>query len=75
MSDRLLIRGGHVLSMDRDVGELEAADVLIEDGQIAQIAPDIDASSTDVIDATGDVGSRPSRPPRTLLSGPHGTLT
>ena len=55
MSERLLIRGGYVLSMDRDVGELEAADVLIEDGQIAQIAPDIDASSTDVIDATGDV--------------------
>ena len=49
MSDRLLIRGGYVLTMDRNIGELAAGDVLIEDEQIAPIAPDIEAG-----DARGD---------------------
>ena len=39
MSERVLLRGGHVLSMDEAVGELPAGDVLIEDGRIAAVAP------------------------------------
>ena len=37
MSERVLLRGGHVLSMDDDVGELPTGDVLIEDGRIAAV--------------------------------------
>jgi cytosine/adenosine deaminase-related metal-dependent hydrolase len=55
MPDRVLIKGGYVLSMDPSVGEHEHADVLIEDGVIREIAPTIEASDSDVIDATGDV--------------------
>lgn len=55
MSERLLIRGGYVLSMDPEVGELEHADVLIEDGVIVQIGQGIEVSEAEVVDATGDV--------------------
>jgi len=44
----MLIRGGRVVTSD---GERDA-DVLIADGRIAQIAPEIDAGD-EVIDATG----------------------
>lgn len=54
-SNRVLIRGGYVLSMDRDVGEMETGDVLVEDGRIARIAAQIDAGDCDVIEAAGHV--------------------
>jgi len=54
MTERLLIRGGFVLSMDADVGEREATDVLVEDGRIVQIAAGIEADA-EVIDAHGAV--------------------
>jgi 5-methylthioadenosine/S-adenosylhomocysteine deaminase len=57
MSDKLLIRGGTVLSVDPSVGDLPRGDVLIEDDTIVAVQPDIsaDASAIDaeVIDATG----------------------
>ena len=37
MADRLLIKGGTVLSLDRAVGNTVDADVLIEDGTIAEV--------------------------------------
>jgi 5-methylthioadenosine/S-adenosylhomocysteine deaminase len=54
MADRLLLRGGSVVSMDPDVGDLPKGDVLIEGDTIAQIAPDISADAKE-IDATGKV--------------------
>ena len=39
MSEKLLIKGGYILSMDPNVGELERGAVLVEDGRIAAIAP------------------------------------
>jgi cytosine/adenosine deaminase-related metal-dependent hydrolase len=54
MADRLLLRGGSVVSMDPDVGDLAKGDVLIEGDTIAQIAPDISADAKE-IDATGKV--------------------
>ena len=54
MADRLLLRGGSVVSMDPDVGDLPKGDVLIEGDAIAQIAPDISADAQE-IDATGKV--------------------
>jgi 5-methylthioadenosine/S-adenosylhomocysteine deaminase len=53
MPDRLLLRGGDVLTVDPELGNLRG-DVLIEGDTIAQIAPDIDADA-EVIDATGKI--------------------
>ena len=54
MADRLLLRGGSVVSMDPKVGDLPKGDVLIEGDKIAKIAPHIDAEAQ-VIDVTGDI--------------------
>jgi 5-methylthioadenosine/S-adenosylhomocysteine deaminase len=49
---RILVKGGVVLSQDRQVGDFFAADVLIEDGKIRQLRPDIAASDdVAVVDA------------------------
>ena len=52
MPNRILIRGGVVLSIDPAIGELPKGDVLIEDGVILEVAPRIDAADCEVIDAT-----------------------
>src|SRR5215204_6600356 len=54
MADRLLLRGGTVLTMDPDLGDLPKGDVLIEGDTIAQVAPQIDADA-EIIDATGRI--------------------
>ena len=41
MADRLLLRGGAVVSMDPDVGNLPKGDILIEGDKIVQIAANI----------------------------------
>jgi cytosine/adenosine deaminase-related metal-dependent hydrolase len=51
---RTLLRGGVVLSFDRDIGDFEKADVLIEDGKIAAVRPNISADAA-VIDATNTI--------------------
>ena len=48
---RTLIKGGHVATMDKTLGELPVGDVLIEDGVIAAIAPSITASDAELVDA------------------------
>jgi 5-methylthioadenosine/S-adenosylhomocysteine deaminase len=52
-SRRILLKGAVVLSLDRQVGDFARADVLIEDGKIREIRPDIALSddSAAVIDA------------------------
>jgi cytosine/adenosine deaminase-related metal-dependent hydrolase len=54
---RILIKGGVVLSLDRQVGDFAQADVLIEDGTIREIRPNIavtgDAAA--VVDAANRV--------------------
>jgi 5-methylthioadenosine/S-adenosylhomocysteine deaminase len=52
---RLLIENGYVVSMDDAVGELEDGSVLIEGDRIAEVAPRIDASDAERIDARGMV--------------------
>jgi 5-methylthioadenosine/S-adenosylhomocysteine deaminase len=54
MADRLLLRGGFVVTMDPKVPDLPKGDVLIEGDKIAKIAPHIDAEAQ-VIDVTGDI--------------------
>src|SRR5216683_1921685 len=41
---RILLKGGVVLSLDRQVGDFARADLLIEDGKIREIRPDITVS-------------------------------
>src|SRR4051794_22015994 len=41
---RILLKGGTVLSLDRQVGDFVKADLLIEDGKIREIRPDIAVS-------------------------------
>jgi 5-methylthioadenosine/S-adenosylhomocysteine deaminase len=50
---RLLLRGGTILSMDASVGNLQAGDLLIENGRIAAIAPSLESVEAKVIDARG----------------------
>jgi cytosine/adenosine deaminase-related metal-dependent hydrolase len=44
-----------VLSIDPAIGELPRGDVLIEDERIAAVAPHLDASDCETIDATGTI--------------------
>jgi cytosine/adenosine deaminase-related metal-dependent hydrolase len=54
MAERLLVRGGYVLSMDPAVGDLPVGDVLVEDGKIVAVAAsiEVDEAAVEVIDAT-----------------------
>jgi 5-methylthioadenosine/S-adenosylhomocysteine deaminase len=49
--DRILLKGGTVISMDAKVGDLVQGDVLIEGKKIAAIAPTLTAADAQVIDA------------------------
>jgi cytosine/adenosine deaminase-related metal-dependent hydrolase len=54
---RILLKGGVVLSLDRQVGDFARADVLIEDGKIREVRPDIAVSgdAVAVIDAANRI--------------------
>src|SRR5260370_31733886 len=49
--DRILLKGGTIISMDAKVGDLVQGDVLIEGKKIAAIAPTLNAAGAQVIDA------------------------
>jgi len=55
MTDRLLIKGGIVLTQDPALGEIAGADVLVEDTRIVAVGKDLSAEGARTIDATGDV--------------------
>ncbi len=52
-TDRKLIRGGTILSLDRDVGEFATGDVLIEGDKILAVGPGLVNGDSEVIDASG----------------------
>jgi cytosine/adenosine deaminase-related metal-dependent hydrolase len=54
MGDRLLLRGGHVLTMDPQLGDLPSGDVLIDGDRIAEVAPRVDADA-EVVDTSGKI--------------------
>jgi 5-methylthioadenosine/S-adenosylhomocysteine deaminase len=54
MTNRMLLRGGTVISMDPQIGDLERGDVLIEDDRIVDLRTTIDADA-EVVDATGRI--------------------
>ena len=55
MTDRILVRGGIVLTQDPELGEMANADVLIENDRIAAFGKDLPADDARVIDAAGDI--------------------
>jgi cytosine/adenosine deaminase-related metal-dependent hydrolase len=55
VAERILIKGGIVLSQDPDVGELPEADVLVEGDRIAEVGRNLSVADAKVIDATGDI--------------------
>jgi 5-methylthioadenosine/S-adenosylhomocysteine deaminase len=52
---RILIKGGHVLTLDNSLGDIAGADVLIEGSTIAAVGRNIDATDAEIVDATGMV--------------------
>ena len=52
MGETILIKGGTIVTMD-ERNSIVYGDVLIRDGRVAEIAHDIDAQGSDVIDASG----------------------
>src|ERR671912_1688051 len=55
MKGKVLIKGGTVLSLDRAVGNIVGADILIEDGIISEVGPSLRARNTDVVDASDTI--------------------
>lgn len=55
MAERMLLRGGFVITMDPQLGELSGGDVLIEGDRIAAVGPRIEAADARVVDVTGDI--------------------
>ena len=51
---RILLKGGIVLTLDRQIGDFAQADVLIEDGKIREIRPDIMADAV-IVDAANRI--------------------
>ncbi len=52
---RLLLRGGHVLSMDPSVGDFAEGDVLIDGRKIVAVGVNLEAGDAEVVDAKGMV--------------------
>jgi cytosine/adenosine deaminase-related metal-dependent hydrolase len=52
---RTLIKGVDALTMDPTLGELTGVDVLLEDGKVAAIGPNISAGDAIVIDGAGKI--------------------
>ncbi|MDB5650696.1 MAG: hypothetical protein JWL62_2216 [Hyphomicrobiales bacterium] len=52
---RLLFKGGIVLTMDRQTGDFADADILVENGTIREVRPEIDTTDAVVIDAKGRI--------------------
>jgi cytosine/adenosine deaminase-related metal-dependent hydrolase len=55
VDERILLRGGHVVSMDERLGELAGGDVLIEGARIAEVAGHIDVHDAEIVDVAGHV--------------------
>ena len=51
-SNRYLIRGAWVLSQDPAIGDFRSADILISDGKVAAVAPDLEDVDAEIIDGT-----------------------
>src|SRR5438309_2512180 len=50
---RILIRNGCIITVDPNIGDFPAGDILIVDDKIAEVRPGIRADVDETIDATG----------------------
>lgn len=50
---RMLIRNAFVVSVDPAIGDIDGADILVEDGRIAAVRPGIEAPDAELVDASG----------------------
>jgi 5-methylthioadenosine/S-adenosylhomocysteine deaminase len=55
MSKRWLLRGGTVVTCDPELGDLPRADVMIEDGRIEAIGPELAVGDARVLDVAGKI--------------------
>jgi cytosine/adenosine deaminase-related metal-dependent hydrolase len=55
VAERVLLRGGHVLSMDAEIGDVYFGDVLIEDGRIAAVGPSLEVGDAEVIECADSI--------------------
>nr|WP_296774121.1 amidohydrolase family protein [Rhodococcus sp. (in: high G+C Gram-positive bacteria)] len=53
--NRTIIRGGHLVTMDPELGTLPTADILIEDGMIVAVGSDLPDSDAVVVDASDHI--------------------
>lgn len=54
-TDRILVRGGHVVTVDPDLGVIPEGEVLIEDGVIIAVGRDLGVDDAQVIDGGGGI--------------------
>jgi 5-methylthioadenosine/S-adenosylhomocysteine deaminase len=55
MKGRTLIRGGYILTLDKDVADVPYGDLLIENGKIKEIGRSIEAGDAEIIDAANRI--------------------
>jgi cytosine/adenosine deaminase-related metal-dependent hydrolase len=66
---RILLKGGVVLTLDRQVGDFAQADVLIEDGKIREVRPNIAISGETSDGASGDTAAVIDAANRIIIPG------
>src|SRR6516164_8268957 len=58
---KTLIRNAFVVSVDPTIGNVDGADILVENGRITAVRPDlaqeVDLAACEVVDATGHIAS------------------
>lgn len=50
---RRLIKGGYLVSVDPNIGDMDGGDLLIENGKISAIGKNLSPAGADILDATG----------------------
>ena len=55
MTTRTLLRGGYVLTLDDEIGELASGDVLIENDRIVAVGPMVEAGDAEIVEVGGHV--------------------
>jgi cytosine/adenosine deaminase-related metal-dependent hydrolase len=60
MAERILIRGGYVLTMDSELGDQSGADVLIEGDSIVAVGHNLSAGDAEATGAGRSVPDHPS---------------
>jgi 5-methylthioadenosine/S-adenosylhomocysteine deaminase len=54
-SNRILLKNGCIITVDKALGDFQQADVLIEGTKISEIRPNIEAADSEVIDASNTI--------------------